>query len=177
MSLVNERQIRHEAAMTAARMMMTSARTAPKAKGVDIIEIVTVEGEDLAALSSYMREYGESAGRQSFLRDALNVEQSECVVLIGTRANVMGLNCGYCGHQTCERKPCDEPCAFNSIDVGIAVGSACAMAADCRVDTRVMYSAGLAAQKAGMIKDCHQVIAILVSVSSKSPYFDRPSMK
>ena len=36
----------------------------------------------------------------------------------------------------------DVPCAFNSIDVGIAVGSACATAADLRLDTRVMYSAG-----------------------------------
>ncbi len=37
------------------------------------------------------------------------------------------------------------PCAINSIDVGIAIGSACATAADMRVDTRVMFSAGLAA--------------------------------
>lgn len=174
---LNERQCRHEAAMTAARLMMTAARTAPKAKGVDIIEILAVEGDDLIALSKQMRDYGGQTSRPSFIRDARNVEQSECVVLIGTRHNPMGLNCGYCGHPTCESKPSGEPCAFNSIDVGIAVGSACATAADCRVDTRVMYSAGLAAQMMGMTKDCHQVVAILISVSSKSPYFDRLALK
>lgn len=174
---LNERQCRHEAAMTAARLMMTAARTAPKAKGVDIIEILAVEGDDLIELSKQMRNYGEQTSRPSFIRDARNVEQSECVVLIGTRHNPMGLNCGYCGHPTCESKPSGEPCAFNSIDVGIAVGSACATAADCRVDTRVMYSAGLAAQMMGMTKDCHQVVAILISVSSKSPYFDRLALK
>lgn len=174
---LNERRCRHEAAITAARLMMTAARTAPKAKGVDIIEILTIEGDDLIALSKQMHNYGEQMSRPSFIRDARNVEQSECVVLIGTRPNPMGLNCGYCGHPTCESKPCGEPCAFNSIDVGIAVGSACATAADCRVDTRVMYSAGLAAQMMGMTKDCRQVVAILVSVSSKSPYFDRPVIK
>lgn len=173
---INERKCRHESAMATARMMMTAARTAPKAKGVDIIEIVTVEGDDLIELSKQMHNYGEQASRPSFIRDARNVEQSECVVLIGTRSNPMGLNCGYCGHATCESKPCNEPCAFNSIDVGIAVGSACAIAADCRVDTRVMYSAGVAARMIGMTKDCHQVVAILVSISSKSPYFDRPAL-
>lgn len=174
---LNERQCRHEAAMTAARLMMTAARTAPKAKGVDIIEIMTVDGDDLIALGNRMEAYGEQASKPSFIRDARNVRQSECVVLIGTRPNPMGLDCGYCGHPTCAAKPSGEPCAFNSIDVGIAVGSACATAADCRVDTRVMYSAGLAAQMMGMTKDCHQVVAILVSVSSKSPYFDRPATK
>lgn len=174
---LNERQCRHEAAMTAARLMMTAARTAPKAKGVDIIEIMTVDGDDLITLGRQMEIYGEQACKPSFIRDARNVRQSECVVLIGTRPNPMGLDCGYCGHSTCAAKPSAEPCAFNSIDVGIAVGSACATAADCRVDTRVMYSAGLAAQMMGMTKDCRQVVAILVSVSSKSPYFDRQPAK
>lgn len=172
----DERQSRHEAAMTTARMMMTAARTAPKAKGVDIIEIAVVDGVELESLSRQMNAYGQTAGRPSFIRDARNVSQSECVVLIGTRPRPMGLNCGFCGHPTCEAKPCGEPCAFNSIDVGIAVGSACATAADCRVDTRVMYSAGLAAEQLGMLDGCRQIIAILVSISSKSPYFDRPAM-
>ena len=60
-----------------------------------------------------------------------------------------------------------------SVDLGIAIGSACAMAADMRVDTRVMFSAGLAAQRLGLLGDCKCVMAIPVSCSSKNPFFDR----
>ena len=62
---------------------------------------------------------------------------------------------------------------MNTIDVGIAIGSACAMAADMRVDTRVMFSAGLAAQRLDWLKGCKNVFAIPVSASSKNPFFDR----
>lgn len=171
--IISERAARHQSAIDAAQAMMTAARTAPKAKGVDIIEILLVEGNDMHRLADKMEEYGNTSGRRSFLRDAKNVRQSECAVIIGTKPNPMSLNCYYCGHPTCDSKPAQEPCAFNSIDVGIAVGSACATAADCRVDTRVMYSAGVAAAQLGLMDGCQQMIAILVSVSSKSPYFDR----
>ena len=43
----NERDIRHEHVLHVARQMMTAARTAPKGKGIDIIEIALIEGEDL----------------------------------------------------------------------------------------------------------------------------------
>ena len=36
----NERDVRHEHVIECAKQMMTAARTAPKAKGVDIIEIM-----------------------------------------------------------------------------------------------------------------------------------------
>ena len=62
---------------------------------------------------------------------------------------------------------------MNAIDVGIAVGSACATAADNRVDTRVMFSAGLAAQKLDYLPGSTLITAIPVSISSKSPFFDR----
>ena len=40
----NEREIRHEHVLEAVRQMMTAARTAPKGKGIDIIEIAMVTG-------------------------------------------------------------------------------------------------------------------------------------
>ncbi len=43
----NERASRHEHVLDVARQMMTAARTAPKGKGVDIIEIAMVTGDDL----------------------------------------------------------------------------------------------------------------------------------
>lgn len=86
-----------------------------------------------------------------------------------------GLNCGHCGFPTCVAKPEGVPCAINSIDLGIAIGSACATAADNRVDSRVMFSAGLAAQRLNWLIDCKSVMAIPISASSKSPFFDRKS--
>ena len=62
---------------------------------------------------------------------------------------------------------------MNTIDVGIAVGSACATAADLRLDTRVMYSVGYAALKLGWMPSCNYIIDIPVSASSKNPFFDR----
>ena len=160
----NERDCRHEHVLGVARQMMTAARTAPKGKGVDVIETALVTGEDLKKLSEKMSAMAEELGMKFFLRDAANVLQAECVVIIGTREQAQGLNCG---------RSEGVPCALNTVDVGIAVGSACAMAADMRVDTRVMFSAGLAAQRMNWLKDCKAVFAIPVSASSKNPFFDR----
>ena len=46
----NERDCRHEHVLNVARQMMTAARTAPKGKGVDVIETALVTGEDLPKL-------------------------------------------------------------------------------------------------------------------------------
>ena len=153
--ILNERDARHEHILQVARQMMTAARTAPKGKGIDIIEVALITDEEIKQLSDTM------------------VAMVECVILIGTREQAQGLNCGHCGFTTCAGRTEGVPCAINSIDVGIAIGSACATAADMRVDTRVMFSAGLAAQRLNWLKDCKMVMAIPVSASSKNPFFDR----
>ncbi len=170
----NERDLRHEQALNVARQMMTAARTAPKGKGIDVIEIALVTDDDLPRLADEMRRISDETGMKFFLRDADNILQAECVVLIGTREQPQGLNCGHCGFPTCAGRAAGVPCALNTVDVGIAVGSACATAADFRVDTRVMFSAGLAAQRLGMLpQGSKMVLAIPVSASSKNPFFDR----
>ncbi|MBR5859741.1 MAG: ferredoxin [Bacteroidaceae bacterium] len=157
--LYNERDVRHEHVIECAKQMMTAARTAPKAKGVDLIEVMLVTGEDM--------------GRGGLMRDADNIMSAEAVVLIATREEPMMLNCAYCGSATCGERPAGVPCAMNTIDIGIAVGSAVATAADLRLDTRVMYSVGYAAGKLGWMPDCKYIIGIPVSASSKNPFFDR----
>ncbi|MFI3293085.1 MAG: DUF2148 domain-containing protein [Rikenellaceae bacterium] len=177
--ILNQREDRTSHVINVARHMMNAARTAPKGKGIDVIEIALVEGDDdLKTLANKMVEISDATGMKFFLRDAENICQGQCVVLIGTRQELMGLNCGHCGYATCASKPEAVPCAINSIDVGIAIGSACAMAADMRVDTRVLFSAGLAAQQLEWLGDgVGQVMAIAVSSSSKSPFFDRKPKK
>lgn len=169
----NEREIRHEYVLQAVRQMMTAARTAPKGKGIDIIEVAMVTDEDIKHLSEELVIMSGETGLKFFLRDADNILQAEAIMIVGTRQQVQGLNCAHCGFPTCVEKPEAVPCAINSVDLGIAIGSACAMASDLRLDTRVMFSAGLAAQRLGMLGDCKCVMAIPVSASSKNPFFDR----
>ena len=172
----NERDLREEQALDIAKKMLVAARTAPKGKGIDIIECAVVSGEDKEALAKELEAYSEDSGFKFPLRDAGNVRASQCVVLIGTRSQVQGLNCGHCGFPTCGEKPTEVPCEVNSVDVGIALGSAAALAADFRVDTRIMFSAGMAAQRLKLLgEDVKQVYAIPISIASKSPFFDRPS--
>ncbi|MCC8134441.1 MAG: DUF2148 domain-containing protein [Tannerellaceae bacterium] len=169
----NERDVRSEHMLHVARQMMTAARTAPKGKGIDIIEIAMVTGKDICQLSDKMLEMAEETGFKFLLRDADNILSAEVILLIGTLQKVQGLNCGHCGFDTCAGKPEAVPCAINTTDLGIAIGSACATASDLRVDTRVMFSAGWAAQKLRYLGDCKCVMAIPVSASSKNPFFDR----
>ena len=171
----NERDIRHELVVQACKQMMVAARTAPKGKGIDIVEMAVVTGDDdISRMSEEMLKVAEEKGLKFFLRDADNIRQADAVMIIGTRQMSQGLNCAYCGFATCDSKLKDIPCALNMMDLGIAIGSACATASDLRVDTRVMFSAGFAAQRLKMLgDDCRHILAIPVSVTSKNPFFDR----
>lgn len=172
--LINERDIRSELVLDAAKRMLAAARTAPKGKGMDVIECVIATDEDLERIAEKMRDLSAEMNLAFLSSNADNIEKGECLLLIGTGSKPHGLNCGNCGFPTCGSKPKEVPCELNSVDVGIALGSASATAADCRVDTRIMFSAGYAAQKLGMLGDgVDQVFAIAISESSKSPFFDR----
>lgn len=173
--LINERDNREKQALDIAEKMMVAVRTAPKGKGADAIECAVATGEDKQRIADEMRVVAEEKGFKFFLRDALNVEAAQCVLLVGTREQPQGLNCGHCGYSTCADRAEGVPCAINSVDVGIALGSACSKAADYRVDNRILFSAGLAAQRLGMLGEAKQVYAIPVSIGSKSPFFDRKS--
>lgn len=172
--IYNEREVRQESVLAAAKEIMNAARTAPKGKGMDIIEVMTITGDDIVSLSEEMLRVQKENGFKFFLRDAENILQAEAVLLIATREQNHGMNCMRCGYALCADRPETVPCALNTIDVGIAVGSACAMAADLRIDTRVMHSAGIAAMRPG--QPCHgllNAIAIPMSCKSKNPFFDR----
>ena len=69
-------------------------------------------------------------------------------------------------------------CGWDALDVGIALGSAAAAAADARVDNRVMFSVGRAARSLGLLgASVTLVLGIPLSVSGKSPFFDRKPKK
>lgn len=102
--LINERDTRHERILQVANEMMTAARTAPKGKGIDIIEVLMVTGETIVELSKAMLDYSVKTGMKFITRDANNILQADAVILIGTKQKTQNLNCGYCGFDTCAEK-------------------------------------------------------------------------
>lgn len=173
--ILHEENIRNEAVISIAKKIAIAARTAPKGKGVDNLEIVILTDDDIERLATAMCAIAENEGRTSFARDADNCRKSQAVMLFGTKVQSLGLNCTFCGFQTCAEK--DEhptiPCFFNANDLGIAIGSAVSRAADNRIDNRVMYTIGYTATKMNLLPKCNIILGIPLSVSGKSPFFDR----
>ena len=165
-----------DAALAVADLMAAAARTAPKGSGKDKVVTLILTGEDKVRLAEEMRRAAEEYGEAFIERDALNVENSHCVVLIGVTSQPFGLtNCAMCGFENCgAMKKAGANCAFNITDLGIAIGSAVSVAADHRIDNRVMYSAGRGAVRMGIFpKDVRVCYGIPLYTGAKSIYFDR----
>jgi len=75
--ILNERNTRHEHVLQVAKQMMTAARTAPKGKGIDVIEMALITDEDIQVLSKKMLNIAEEKQMKFFLRDAENILQAE----------------------------------------------------------------------------------------------------
>ena len=165
---------------TAARMC-AAARTAPKTRGMDGLVTCVVTGEDKDRLAAHMRELAGRLDYAFFARDADNVDYADAVVLFGMEEQRRGLNggCQYCHFGSCaDCAEKDGRCAWDAVDVGIAIGSAAAAAADARVDSRVMFSVGRAAKSLGLLGEkASLVLGLPLSVSGKSPFFDRKPKK
>ncbi len=165
-----------DAALRVADLMAAAARTAPKGSGKDKVVTVILSGEEKDTLAQKMHEAAAEYQEDFIERDARNVENSHCVVLIGVTAEPFGLNnCSMCGFKNCaEMKKAGANCAFNVTDLGIAIGSAVSVAADHRIDNRVMYSAGRGALRMGCFpQDVRVCYGIPLYTGAKSIYFDR----
>ena len=177
MAIITEQSVRPVSVYNIAKQMMTAARTAPKAKGKDNLEIIMASEKDLQSLSQKMKEIALREDVTFFNRDAENILNAEAVVFIGTKIRSMGLKfCGLCGFTNCAEKNLhpNHPCIFNTNDLGIAVGSAVSIAMDNRIDNRVMYTAGMAALELNYFSDEIKIaIAIPLSATGKNPFFDR----
>ena len=88
--------------LAVADMMVAAAKTAPKGSGKDTVEACVLTGEDKDRLAEAMRQFGEEVGEEFIIRDAGNVDNSHCVVIIGCRSTPFGLpNCHMCGFENC----------------------------------------------------------------------------
>lgn len=169
------RDLEERSVLATAAKMCAAARTAPKARGIDRIETLVLTGEEKDKLGDKMEEIFEATGEANafFKRDAGNVRDSEAVVLIGTKKGYMGLShCGFCGLENCGN--CNQKggsCAFDYVNLGIALSSAAVAAQMDFVDNRIMFSIG----RAWMDMEGDDIVwfGIPLSVTGKSKYFDR----
>lgn len=180
--------IEAEAVKTVAGLMALAARTAPKAVGLDSISTEIVTGKSQEKIGEKMIQIAGETGMGFFRINGEQVKISDATVLIGLRLEKgLGLNCGGCGYPTCaamnkaqsSKKSRDSDfkgpnCLFKVTDLGIAVGSAAKTASMHNVDNRVMYSAGVAAMKLGMMKGCSIVYAIPLKASGQNVFFAAP---
>lgn len=175
--MTTEEEIRKTTVAEVANLMMTAARTAPKGKGRDTLFVALADEAEIMKIASRMDDIARDEALAFFSRDAANLRASDALVLVGTRIQPLAIRyCGYCGLGDCASKNENPqvPCAFNLIDLGIALGSAASVAARHHVDNRIMYSAGRAALDLGLCgAGITSLLAIPLSIGAKSPYFDR----
>lgn len=175
----NDMELR--AAMSAAERVCAAARTAPKACGIDHLVTLTLTDADKDAVAEAMDRFADEHGAAFFHRDADNVRAARVLVLFAMKEGVRGLGeiCGYCHYRDCAQCNAEKGvCVYDPMDLGIALGSAAAAAADCRVDSRILYSAGRAALTMGILGEgVSMACGLPLSISGKSPFFDRKPKK
>ena len=172
----NSAEYEKQAALNAVAAMAAAARTAPKARGIDNIVTLVIDDPDTRArVAATMKEIARRENRPFCERDAGNIANAPAILVIGVASNPVDLDCGMCGCPTCgDMKARGGVCAFNSMDLGIAIGSAAAMASQLHLDNRVMYSIARACIELKLFPgNVTQALAIPLSITGKNPFFDR----
>ena len=81
--IINSEDLEDESILIVAKLMVTAARTAPKARGEDKIKAAIVIGDEKDKLANMMEKIGR-------VRDSKNVKQSGVVVLLGVDYLTLG---------------------------------------------------------------------------------------
>ncbi|MCL2323953.1 MAG: DUF2148 domain-containing protein [Actinomycetia bacterium] len=175
--MIDSQQAEEQAVLNAASALCAAARTAPKACGVDHLDTAVLTGADKDRLAAEMRRMSaQPDGPAFFARDADNIDAATAVVLVGALYKTRGLGdpCRLCGFDGCSAcADAGATCVFTPMDLGIALGSAVALASELHVDNRIMFSIGQAAVSLRLLGDHKLIMGIPLSVSGKSPFFDR----
>jgi len=183
---ISSNEAEKDGILAAAKLMAVSARTAPKTRGLDSIKtLILHEREELEKLAAAMEEISrEDPERLAFFkRNAEHVRQSAAVLLIGVTGEPKRmadpLNCGACGMDCAamvKAKKRDQGmmrgpmCHMQSLDLGIALGSAVKTASELNIDNRIMYSIGATGRRIKFM-DADLVIGIPLAAAGKNPYF------
>ncbi|MEM1619335.1 MAG: DUF2148 domain-containing protein [Fervidicoccaceae archaeon] len=163
--MIEESEALREGILAAARLMVVSAITAPKARGVDNVRARILERpEEIEMLAKAMEEMAAELG-EFYARDAISVRRSAAVVIVGCKIVDFGL-------KSMEGLRVGLNEALSLVNLGIALGSAVRAAAELGVDNRIMLTAGNAALRLGLI-DADFALGVPLSATSKSVFFDR----
>jgi uncharacterized ferredoxin-like protein len=158
----------------AAEMMAISARTAPKAKGEDLIELRILYNKDVEVLGKAMVKFGEDEKEPMWKRDGNCVLKSDAVLLIGVRDPLAnGVKKPSVPPKIKGDLFAEDERVKKCIDLGIALGSAAKTASILNLDNRIMWRPGEMARRNGLLPKALVIIAIPVSAHGKSIYFDR----
>jgi uncharacterized ferredoxin-like protein len=155
MVVIDSKDAEIEAVLAAAKLMVASARTAPKSvHGHDIIAASIVLGEEKEKLANKMDEIFTSQPNRErdFSIESNNVRNADAVVLIGAKM--------------------EEAQSMRLVDLGIAIGSAVKTASILNIDNRVFGSIGRAATDLKLI-DANSAYGIPLSVRGSNIFFDR----
>ena len=173
---IDSKTAEERAVMEAAYAICAAIRTAPKAHGDDYLDTAIVTGEDKDKLADEMRKLADGPDGAFFARDADNVDKSIAIVLAGAKESTRGLGerCQLCHNENCAAcAAANGCCVFTALDLGIALGAAVAMLSDVHIDNRIMFTIGKAAESLGLLGEHRLIMGIPMSVSGKSPFFDR----
>lgn len=165
--------------------MAAAATTAPKSKGFDDLTVEVIGQKEIRQIANEIRKMWREEftnGTFWFLGpDAEAIETSTTMLLLGIHAKrpPLQLDCGACGYEACEdyeeavtKNKTKALCAFKVLDLGVALSSAAKVASQNFIDNRIMWSAGMAAKRLGLIKG-DLVFGIPLAASGSNPYFDR----
>jgi len=183
-------QLEAEALRVIAAMMAAASRTAPKANGIDSVDVAVVNGQDLELLAAEMENLSKQKPApypsRPFHINGNKLRKAGAVILIGVTGNrddtERPLNCGACGFKSCanlkkagRRQGGDfvgPTCIMKALDLGIAIGSAVKTAGEFHIDNRIMYTAGAAAKKLGLLRS-DVIMGIPLAIAAKNPFFDQ----
>ena len=74
-----------EGLLETAKLMLVSARTAPKSAGIDDLVLAVVYGKEKDEIVTEMEKIAEERNITGFIRDSKNLRDSEAVLLIGIK--------------------------------------------------------------------------------------------
>lgn len=184
-----------KAVKEAARLIGISIRTAPKSAGVDDIAYKILSDSEKKGITGEIKrlcrllQKGKTGDEKRAIEldwhsDADAVDKSDCLIMAGVKGrNPLGMNCGGCGFKDCREFLKVKPpqtihmpgpfCMFKLLDLGIALSSAAKAASSLAIDNRIMYRAGLAGYRLGLLKGYSPIMALPLSARGKNIYFDR----
>jgi uncharacterized ferredoxin-like protein len=154
--VIQSAEVEMEAVLAAAKLMVASARTAPKGGGRDFITAAIVTGDDKEKLADKMVEMKVGYTPEVNTKESINVRNADAIVLLGAKI---------------EEK--DESMqSHRQVDLGIAIGSAVKTASILNIDNRVFATIGMAAMALNFIEG-NNAYGIALSVRGSNIFFDR----